>query len=809
MKQLLTTLALFVLGCTPDLPTTTFHLDGPVDMAVICTGHETCTGRESGTLTGYVVNAYNGSLARLNLHTGDFFDDDAFIPGLTPVPLGGRPSSVVADAENEHIFVANVANEEITRVDATKLPGGSVPDEAVTQQALPGRPSALILAGDTLYAALPDEGVVARIPLAEFGNVTEIDNIPLSGTPYSLVASSDGEWLYVGHAEVAYLSVVQLSSGAEVTRVPLADECADGLDNDGNGQADGADWGCQWLADGGEASMPADWVAPDVPSLGFSATTSTSVLARLALAPDDSLLYAINTRDRTLVAVDLSDPAAAFRIDVNAEGAPGANRLFRRLGREDISLLGVPTSVALAAPEVTIEEEKVPRLRAYVASTTGVVLVIDVQDDDGSFVHRRRDGDDADSSTVGAEPRLFEGDTELVLGGNRRSDRPSFGEFLQTASYTVDGEADVQTHYGIAVAQDEPRVARSEVWKVAHAGAILDRRAPAGIVDGGGFATAEPAFCLGGVEVGDLLRVRYAPSTVDGDGEIVTTEGCEAFVGREFVYEITERRLELASEGFVLELLEGADEQPECSTDPLATTATLSSDERARLGDAWPACPGGTECQFGRCRATVPALTTACFPNAVSYSVHVPAGTYAVVGSTSGYLHPWTTLRSWGGAVVSAEGQCVQVSDDADFVGRATEWVLKSGATLPQCPLGRPADSDDEVPHNIQYDDLMTGEWFSNHALTFRMVPGCATRGSNQVRVTVDSGFDVRWEVAIDSSFGSKLIGGRAEDLGESLGNPRSLRRQGPDNRVYAVDAGQQKVVEISTGIDTITAVFR
>ncbi|MFT7624505.1 MAG: DNA-binding beta-propeller fold protein YncE [Myxococcota bacterium] len=824
---------LALAACTPEVARTTFHLEGPVDMVVVCRDaklpqvdgapvRQPCEDETAGTLTGYVINSQRGSMARLNLYNGDFFDDDAFIPGLSAVPVGGRPSSVVVDSSGDAdiLYVSNVASKSIIRIDAGQL-GGTIPVAAVVTQGLPGRPTDMILAGGELLVALTDEATVARIPLAEFGTATTLQNIPLvGGSPYSLAATADAATLYVGHADNAWVSVVDLVSGAETAQVPMADACFDGLDNNGDGLADTADWGCRWSSTGVESEMPVGWVAPEIPTLpgdaldlprcmngvdddgdgaadfpddpdclGPTSTLETPwagapVLARVALSPEGGVLYALNRRSRTLVVIDT---ATNTRVDVNAQDQAGANRLFRRLGRKDIQLNGVPLDIAFMRPELsntdTVEdlEDTWTPLRAYVSSTTGKIAVIEAEDNDNVTRNWLFDDDETLLSIVVQEPRLFRGAVELVLGGNRRSDQPSMGEFLRETLETIDGTDEI-TYYSVRVNQDEPRVARGETWAVSHGGAILERTAKRGAVDfaTGDFVTPEALFCTSGVEAGDHVQVKNDPPA-----------GCDAFPGRAFLFTTTsvnQWRLGLdAGGGWVMDVPVGADPQSRCN--PSAPTDfELTEDEREQLGPSWPGCSTGTECVFGRCRATVPAMTEACFGDAMAYSIHVPQGTSSVTGSTSGYLHAWTADEL---------GVCVQDATATDFVGRTTEWALAIGDILPSCPVS-----------NSEADGLMSGPWFANHAITLRMMPGCVLRGATQTVMPTATEFDVRWELGVDSSFGAREIGGRT-DRGEiTLGNPRRLVFSGVGALFYAVDAGQEKVVEILAGIDTIRRAF-
>ncbi len=788
MKARLIVISLVLAACTPELPKITLHLQRPVDMAVICDGPAT------EPCVGYVLNSETGGITRVGLASGDFEDHDSFIPGTTPVLLGGRPVAITRAADGKYVYVANMAAEELVRMEHAKAAvelGGSV-----VVQALPGRPSAVVDAGDALFVALPDQGAVARIETAEFGNLDAagLTLIALDGgSPFDLAITSDGKTLYVGHADVAWLSIVDLDTATETSVVPIAPECSDDIDNNGDGLADAADFGCRYNADGLEAARPdgvedpAGIVLPDDADLpqcangvdddgdgltdfpdapGCQGPTSPleswarpPVLTQVALSPDDKLVYALNQRDTLLVAIDAQ---TGDRIDINADGAPGANRLFRRLGRFGLKLIGVPTDVAFARALLEKDSEtKDGRLRAYVASAHGGVEVLDVEDrgESAELVHRFRDGDSGEVSSIVPDPRLFLGDTEIVLGGNRHADRPSFGEFIREK---VVGEKTLR--YGIDVNQDEPRVAHSEVWQLTHGGALIERRLKIGAYDPHTkqFMTPERVFCSSGVEPGDQLVVH---TVVESDAA-----ECEKLKGGSaFMYEIaavTERRLTLVEgDGVMLERLEDptSKDKHECSIGPEPGCA--ADDE---------------ECVFGRCRKIVPAMSEACFGGAVSYDVRVPQGTFRVSGSVSGYLHRWSA---------AVDGTCVEDTDATDFVSRAHEWTPATTDPLLECPL---LDSDAATAYQ--------GTSFKNHAFELSIFPGCNAEEDDDKLWPAPTELDVRWQFQVDSSFGPRFIDG--------MGIPRRLLPVGTDGKLYVIDSGQEKLIEIEAGSDIIRNTF-
>ena len=179
----------------------------------------------------------------------------------------------------------------------------------------------------------------------------------------------------------------------------------------------------------------------------------------------------------------------------------------------------------------------------------------------------------------------------------------------------------------------------------------------------------------------------------------------------------------------------------------------------------------------------VGGLTVECFgfdavKSYLSYAVRVPRGQYAVVGTKSGFMHAWTA---------NASGAC-ELNADADprFTGRAKEWTpVDSEVALATCPL-----SDDAATAYFE------GQYFRNHAFEFRMTPGCIVDELTGKVSLVPTAPDISWRFIVASAFVPKRISG--------MGLPSSVRFLSIDKTVYIVDSGQEKIVEVATGSDTI-----
>jgi hypothetical protein len=774
------TLACMLSGCPEADNLFVRHFFRPLDMAVVCMGDDgkgtDLSGCEdgTGTLVGFVANAERPGLSWVNLRTGDFKDLNKFIPSYNPVPVGGRSVAMVAATNGEAVYTANFSDATLTRIHTTSFER--------FDQALSGRPAAIIQVGDSLVVGLhPMEDATGaasaqliRFPMAKFGETAVVEAVDLPGFPHDLVLDAAGETLYVGYVGQAFVSTIDLATFSEVVeaRVGLADECFDDFDNNGDGWVDSADHGCR--TGDVEAEEPSGWQAPDVvllstePSLlpqcmnqvddngdgltdypddGYcvSATDSVEaprppVLVRLALSSDGAFLYAINARDVTVVVIDV---ATSERVDVNAEGMVGANALFRTLGFKDIVLQSYEAPLDLAIVDMTVTDddgEESQQMVAYVTSATGKVIIIDVTDDNGTPVHRFRDGDSGDESIPFA-PRLFVADEEIELGSSRRKDMPSFGEYVANKPIESSGETSEKTHYGIQVLGD-PRLVRNEYWNVTYRGALVARTVPLAMLNVSSevlrLETPEVVFCDHGVEAGDQV-VLNSPAN----------ESCAVALFDTVAFTIVS-----VHEQFI-ELEPGSGEVLAASTSDEATLV---------VGDS------------------VSDDVLACYSAAVEYEVRVPQGTYAVIGSASGFRHPWTTDET---------GLCVidLTLDPTLTQGRMKEWVLKEEASIPICPL-----TDAMIDTYLVHPD--NAGHFENHAFRVRMIPGCIDGELLGEYVIVPTQVDVRWRFLMDSAFEIQALG--------NLGTPRRLHWQSSEQRVYIVDSGLERVVSITPGPDKV-----
>ncbi len=860
--------AVMGLGCTQDPPRSTVHLRRPGDLALICRGTtglpEPCS-KTSARVEYFVTNMRDGTVARIDSGTGEFIDTDPFIPGFTPVmlasdgsALASRPITIVSSQDGKRVYIAGSAGRHVVEIDVTTGPTTSAPG-ARRFQALPSAPSALLELGAELLIALPEAGAVARIPLSELGKLATVPAIALAGgSPNDLESSADGKTLYVSHVNRGYVSVVDVASGAETARVSIAPDCDNDLDDNGDGLMDAADWGCRRGQGLTEQVAPAGSPAEVIPELPAAAdrpaclappgVTPTAehyplnpycsspvdpvstrepkpIDGRLARSPDGRWLYATNARDRSVAVLDLATPTTPTHVDVNGPTALGANPLRRQRGERDIALPGVPTDIAFALAEIpqttAVDSPKRNQLVAYVSSATGEVFVLEAEDAQGRLVHWRRDDDHpanvrpgldnvaiavpAGSATPTAEaiyaavygyrpphpprvnaPELFDGLTRIELGGNRRADRPSLGEYVADRHIPPCEDDFRRTSYGIRIADTsttvavgtagdavwltdplKDRVIEGETWELTHGGAIVERQTRLLAWDGSTFVTPERVFCTAGAEVGDRLVVR-SPN-------VLSCGGVEARALSYVIKSVRESAVEIVpGSGRVFEDAHGA-----------------------RVVDP----------STGQSETAAPDPSAGCLAGkALSYEVRVPHGLYVVVGSASGYLHPWQA---------ATDGTCERrpATEVPYAVGRTAEWARDAvkPRALTSCPPsdldvdGLVGDAINECAVPVQSTDpLYMGTWFDNGLFRLRVIPGCrAVRKADgtlsdtyEVLTTRD---DVRWRFSVDASFKPKSVKGMA--------TPRRLLSTtiGERRTVFVVDSGLERVSGIDPSTDNVT----
>jgi hypothetical protein len=233
---------------------------------------------DDATLTpfAYVTNEESAALVFLRFVSDAprIVDTRIGVPGVTPVRIGERPRAVAASVEGAFVLTANTASQDVSIVQV---------ERAVEVAAIPleQTPVAMVagLEANTFWLAYASGRLELRSLAFDCGagpNVyvdacqlsanpsLELSlSLELEASPRSLLLDPTRPRLYVSYGDVLYLSVIGLddtqscsdsaaTAPCEVLRLPGGYSCADGIDNDGDGFADGADPQCYGV-DGAES----------------------------------------------------------------------------------------------------------------------------------------------------------------------------------------------------------------------------------------------------------------------------------------------------------------------------------------------------------------------------------------------------------------------------------------------------------------------------------------------------------------------------------------------------------------------------
>ena len=776
--EISTLLLASVFGCAEESSVPVGRLARPNSVALVCEGQNggvplaDCEKTSGNTLIGWVLNSDGASVTRVRVSDFKVIDADAFIPGESATPIGGTPESLVASPDGSALYAVDLLSQEVIRID--------VGTREVRRQALGSLPAGLVVGTTAVYVAFPDREVVAVIPTDTFGALTSLDAIAITGgSPYDLALSDDETELWVSHIDVAWVSLVDLETSAEVRRVAIGPECRNDLDDNDDGLMDSADGGCRLNPHGPEdavaaSATPTTWpdgwrpacfdevdddgdgatdypADPDCLSAAQDSETRSTVpvLSAIALSPDGAFLYATNARERT---VEVVDAATASRVDVNAEGAPGANALYRRLNREGVVLPGVPTDIAFASREGSDAQV------AIVSSPNGNVFFVDATTEDGEVSHRLRAAAESESTDTrgvlspalttvgiagaGREPSALELENpnsyreSLSLGGDRRPEYANFGEF----EFGRDESGAIVSWYGITLSSERDLLLPNETWTVTSNGSVISRTETQTLaLDGGRFVALDRPFCEAGVEVGDWLVV-YGTSCGDAVAWPVTGVKANA----------------LAVDGAKGRLFDA-----------------LVLDDR---GDIVSVSLGSLD--------SAPTPDACAAEQALRYSVITGPGSWLVRGVVSGALHPWV--------VDPVTDTCI-LGDDDTYVSRARELTLKAGAELTRCP-----------PSDEQRSAFFEGDRFQNHSIGFELMPGCERDlETGDIRL-VASTWQTRWEIATRSG---RIVDGLSTDSGAfyGLGLPRGIATDDSTGLAYLVDPGLNRLIEFVPSTTTVT----
>lgn len=149
---------------------------------------------EDHALTALVAQTASGEVASVDLRLDRIIDADLRVPGFTFKRVGEVPTAIVVDPNRPAVtYVASFGSRRVEYYDTADFRedvarGAGLPETAHPWVQLPDGPTDLVLSpdGDALYAALPNLGAVAIIPINPDGSLGTLD-APEDPSAYTLV----------------------------------------------------------------------------------------------------------------------------------------------------------------------------------------------------------------------------------------------------------------------------------------------------------------------------------------------------------------------------------------------------------------------------------------------------------------------------------------------------------------------------------------------------------------------------------------------------------------------------------------------
>ncbi len=185
-------------------------------------------------------------------------DFDKGAPGYTANLLGSMPGPLAIDAKNGHGYVLLPLSNHIVKIDLNAAVAQAT-IKVLDFVALPFTPYALTLVDQPeprLYISDPDGGRVWVQPLATFGLISA-KAVLTGGSPGQMALAKASGDLYIGHLRHRHATVLRPDTGDIVAQIGIGPQCDDGLDNDGDGQTDRNDRGCDGELDDSESNPEA------------------------------------------------------------------------------------------------------------------------------------------------------------------------------------------------------------------------------------------------------------------------------------------------------------------------------------------------------------------------------------------------------------------------------------------------------------------------------------------------------------------------------------------------------------------------
>lgn len=211
-------------------------------------------------LYGVALNRYPAALVPIQMNpmfgTRQFLDTDAFIPGVTGVPVGADPIRVLAADDRSAFYVVSAGSRDVSRVVITGTAGITTYDLDTFD--LPGVPVDAVTVPGALIVAASEAAELWFYDLDADPVDPPLTVVSLPGGDAARRIIRAGDDLVVTwrtRPVVTRLSVDGAAGAAVVvSEAGVVPACRDGLDDDGDGLVDQADPDCQDADDDDESA---------------------------------------------------------------------------------------------------------------------------------------------------------------------------------------------------------------------------------------------------------------------------------------------------------------------------------------------------------------------------------------------------------------------------------------------------------------------------------------------------------------------------------------------------------------------------
>lgn len=242
--------ALALSACTNPVASSPDGVKNPRSLALVCLGTDgvrldLADCKYDSGVRALVGSGAEGAVAIAHPSGEKWLDTDPSVPGYTPLTLDGQPGAMAFDAVTSQVYVALTDTREIARVDVAELAAGRV--KVLDRTPLSFDPAGMVLVHlpqPRLVIADPAGGRLWTIAPASLGGDASPTSVDIGGSPATLALAEATGQVYVGHLREGHVTVWDPATSSVVSRISFTAACQNGLDDDGDGQVDRADSGC-------------------------------------------------------------------------------------------------------------------------------------------------------------------------------------------------------------------------------------------------------------------------------------------------------------------------------------------------------------------------------------------------------------------------------------------------------------------------------------------------------------------------------------------------------------------------------------